>query len=408
MSKINTLLVAAGIIAVFSVFLGYIFTQTNVRGTQSVEHALDSLSPCFTARNPEDKADLACLEREVNELLSKFPTHAVMSKISASTSPLVVVRNCHLIGHMIGHKTFQRTPSLEDAYEQCTASCKNSCVHGVTTEAISQELGESYVAEDLSHADGETLATIGKRYCDRQKVLCHSVGHLLRIALKSYQAALPICEQMGTNKIDCYKGVFMEDAASIELTTRGLPDQTIAQENYVSPCASVPTKYGRQCFWYLHLYQSSLFEKNGISTTAEQLRIFRNACDSLPDQQRAWCYYGMGGNAYRDRDEDGSPVDIVTFCDPIIRSVDRTQCTVGIVRSYFTTVLPRPDRARTFCEQQANVQLKNTCYETVFTLESESLATSSIEALCGPVPSIACTAAFNTYTPPRNPIESDD
>jgi hypothetical protein len=366
----------------------------------TITRALDSLSACFTrGAGTENVANTACLESRVTTLLTQFSTHDIMSVINtASTSPATVVRNCHLIGHLIGHKTYLATPDLEQAFSQCTINCRHACMHGAVTEAVNAELGESYAEDDIAHADIARLQAIGRRYCDRGRLLCHAVGHLIRMNSTDYQSALSMCDTMGENTEMCYSGVFMEDASVIESSVSGHDLKPAVQRSYDEPCASLPPMYKAQCYRYLPMYQSTLFTQYGIATTSAQLTIMKSTCTALPRNERDMCIFGIGAYANRLRDETGSPIHQGYFCDKFSPGADRDACEIGIVRTIMTTVPPNPGRLFAYCDSRSDTHSQQQCYFVAFKIAELTAPKYDAVLTCVDAPSQLCGEAKASYS----------
>ncbi len=403
MSTLSRTHLIAGAFLIASAFFFLAATAYRNYAPRSIEHAMSSLSACFSkAESAEDAVNVACLNNTVDALLASYSVTEIMEHINTPTTPQTVAYNCHAIGHLIGHKSYEQAESLEDAYFQCTANCRNACIHGATAEAVQQEFGEDNA--DIAHTDIATLQTIGARYCERRGMFCHAIGHFFRMSVPTYPEALSLCDGMGTNKENCYAGVFMEDASAIESSISEASVMPAIVNDYTSPCAGAQERYRTQCFNYLPMYQNTLFQINHVTSSDEQHSIARNTCESFPDTTRAACFFGLGGYSNRLREDSGSRVDQLVFCESLTLETDTEACMTGVLRTHMVRVPPAHTEAFRYCERVPEDERSTRCFHAAFKIMEKTEPKTDPVQVCTNAGSTACAAAFATYETVREKL----
>ena len=350
-----------------------------------------ALMPCLSGLDAI--ATDSCLKTSARFLLSKTSPASLMHYIIATTSPNLIVSNCHIIAHAIGEESLIQEGSLEGALSKCTQECSYGCVHGAIAEQVAQTLGETYPDEDLAHADTKELQTIGKKYCDRSLPLCHGIGHIARIASDTLSKALDVCTNIGStegNRNACYNGVFMEDFGKIAFAPKAaLP---VHADDYGYPCNSLSETYASACYLQLSDYQRASFDANDLPYK-DRLTISEKVCDALTNTRRTRCFVGIGYKLDRNLDTAGN----VEHAGPAICNAlsenDRIACMTGLALNYAT--FSRYSDAITYCDSETIISDRSLCYDSVF--RNITVAPSELPRVCSSAGSAICNDELDRY-----------
>ena len=312
------------------------------------------ISSCVIAKN--DTAYATCLRQKIDTLLQRASTKEIMGYLVASTSPGVVRGHCHEIAHVLGQETFARSSSLENALFQCTGQCRQGCTHGVIGAAVEKELGETYNDEDVAHASAQELAQIGGKYCANGASYCHAIGHLLYINTPNYKSAIDGCAAIGGgSREDCWRGVYMESAGSIDSLV--FSTSTPHTDDYAYPCDHAPKEVAHACYEYLSMFQERSFFAAHIKDTPTRLKVMIQTCTALAEPNRSYCFEGLG---FVGRSTfGGSMAETSSVCDSLATLSDRNACTLGMVHTLIDT--DNAKRAVTYCANLSELPRKSFC-----------------------------------------------
>lgn len=358
--------------------------------TQSRRSELSTLEKCFSRELPREGIDAACLKNTVTTLLSSHTTKEMMEFIVASSSPDTIKVACHQIAHIIGEETFIQSGSLEKTLSLCTNACNLGCIHGSIAADVAQELGETYIDEDIAHANTERIEQLGKKYCAKSSPLCHGMGHLLYLGTQDFPSALAACDRIvksGSSQ-PCYQGVFMEGGGSGSSFGGAAP---IKSKDYRYPCTSVDKQYQHACFVYLHDYQKRLFEEDTVPVE-QRSQISRNACESFSEPTRAKCFFGFGFKM----EQRAANVEYAAASCASLESADANACTVGLALYYAS--FEQTDNARMLCNSISDTNRSELCYNVLFQREAATGITGEIATSCKRIADTKCLAGYAHYT----------
>ncbi len=320
-----------------------------------------ALAPCVTL-DDSSRSD-ACIKKAVHTLLAHTPAATLMSFIVASTSPKSVVADCHVIAHAIGQESLARTGSLEPALAACTNACSYGCVHGAIAAQVMDEFGEAYPGEDIEHAGTAEIEALGKKYCDRDPILCHGIGHIARIAADSVEDALATCTTIATaDRADsCFRGVFMEDVGTIAFTHSATSGPVSLDYGY--PCSALPSRFSRSCYMQLEDYQIRIFDALAVHDV-DRFGISRGVCEALRGAARDDCFFGLGYKLDRNVNVDGKLQHKGAIFCGTLSAHDTHSCITGLAYNYAS--FSRYGDFIKLCDSETNTGMKHDCYVSGF------------------------------------------
>ncbi len=349
-----------------------------------------AISECFSITSAVEIE--TCLRRTTAFLLDKTSVRSLMNFIVASTSPSIILNNCHLIAHTIGQVTYTKAKSLENTLSQCTPSCNNGCVHGAVFASVADIFGDEYSGEDIAHAGVEEVQRVGAKYCTQKTGLCHGIGHVLQITTTDLERSLSACDEIASGILAeaCYQGVFMEDAGQLSFVPK--PASTIRRSaDFAYPCNVINSRYRHACFRYLPDYQATLLSKNDSVEDGFMLR--KKTCEKFSQPQRSDCFLGIGYKLDREFDEHGKLTGKGAELCGSLGNADRRACTVGLAIRYSSFSMY--DRAVQYCESISDTSLKSQCYNAAF--QGLELQTVNRLNICSATAFDECTKEYTRY-----------
>lgn len=328
-----------------------------------------TLEQCFSKRSSERPT---CIEHEVSNILKYKSASVFINEISYSNPASVVTRECHSITHVLGVTLFRSLNNTEEALRQCTPGCNAGCSHGVLAASFLNFGNPDQNPESIfDHVATKDPLYIINTYCTSINN-CHAAGHLLALTTKDVTTSLSWCDHASQAqfKDSCFKGVFMESIGGQDSFSFLSSD---AERDIIFPdCRTIGTQYRATCFQYLPLTAPYLLLLTINISSVEQSTIIK-LCNSLPSDERAQCYQGIG-NAYS---------QVVGLCRIFPAQEDRIACSRGTAERilHFDA---NPTSWFSYCVSISEPPRKSDCYKIVFTYaSSHPLFTSSTkEALC--------------------------
>lgn len=360
----------------------------------------ESLSACFNTEVSD-----ACLKSTARSLLTRMSTQELMDYIVASTSPAMIVGQCHVISHAIGQETYIKSGSLEDTLAACTSQCAYGCTHGAIAAEVAHELGETYPGEEVEHADETELKNIGRHYCDRSHSMCHAIGHIARIASDTLLDTLKLCDAVSENRRarTCYQGAFMEDIGHIAFAPKKVE---VSYSDYGYPCNTLPAKYLGGCYIQLHEYQKILFEERKVPL-AERHEIAAAVCDALSGTAREQCFFGFGYKRDHAFKRDGTQENIGRELCDALKGNDAIACADGLAENY--GAFAKYDNVIGLCDSRTNESRIQECYDHAFS--TMGMSAERMRTMCTKYTDSHCRASLEIFLARGTtilPVEADE
>ena len=153
-------------------------------------------------------------------------------KLDMENDPELMTQ-CHDQVHVVGHMAYEYLQ--EDAYQYADPMCGGGYLHGV--------LEKAFAINGLSY-----LETVVHTNCDGEvtESCLHGVGHGIQQLTNDVSQSIQICEQIGTEDLDCYEGVFMEQFEGTPLAVGATVTESI-----LNLCAKSPLGAQKSCYFYL-------------------------------------------------------------------------------------------------------------------------------------------------------------
>ncbi len=363
---------------------------------------------CFTRSESGIRIpDYLCLKETTDRLLKTYSTASLMTYIKSATSDKVITDYCHDIAHTIGTRTYARSGSVEDALSKCTYACGSGCVHGVVAAAATNDLGAQEAnADDIAHADIETIKEIGAKYCATGPSLCHGIGHVLFVNSQNFQKSLVACDAISGNfPIHCYDGVFMEGSglgeSFLPLLSTTSPRAVETPDTYANSCHNIAIPYQRSCFRYLFLYRIGKYLEAGVRDIPRETQETRAVCDTFTGTSRSYCYEGFGFRYARYEtvrdDNPGPTLNLATLCDQLPDKIARDSCILGVVYRLHLDD-PQAKKQLVYCTSISSADEKSLCYRIAFQNFGKPFTSGAAGRLCNAAAHVSeCLAQFNDY-----------
>ena len=169
----------------------------------------------------------------------------VLQDISRS-SLFVMQGDLHQLAHIVGRSAARNHGNTGDVFDRCPLDFDYGCLHGFFEYALSQV--DSPASALISICD-----SFGKNTHDRGSCY-HGGGHGLMMN-ESYDLdrALVVCRSLPAYQVDCYSGVFMENAIGFVAGRVPLEHNLfMPEENWTAPCDSLERRYRWYCYAYHH------------------------------------------------------------------------------------------------------------------------------------------------------------
>jgi hypothetical protein len=406
--KINYSQVLRSAAICVAICIGAYFLAAGTLRVYAIYHpaaSLSSIASCF-ARSSDPNFTSDCLDTTIQNLLKTHTTQELMNYVVASTTPSVVVNDCHPIGHVVGEMTYKKYGSMEQALSQCSNNCRSACTHGVIGEGVLEQMGEGYSDDDIAHADKAKFEKLATWYCGQSTTICHAIGHLAYIITQNDAGALGVCDTASSNawyRENCYQGVFMERAGTFinELFPTGADKVPSVQQNsYTYPCTDLPEQYHSACFLFLIAYQEPLFAKDGLTTPQEKLQKETQVCESLSGMDRADCFTGIGASTMTIGFSNLNAPSTQLLCNVFPAETDRSACSLGVLSQFLYTNV---SDMYTYCENINEEGRRALCYDAAFEwIESRKSVTNDPAAVCAT--DQTCIARYNVFMKERSDI----
>lgn len=336
---------------------------------------------------------VTCASPFIPKLLDERPATDVIDAVVEIKFP---TNQCHYVVHIIGREIYQRTKDITKALEQCSRFCNSACLHGVISEAFTEEYGVRE-SEESGHASSQQILEKGKNLCTDRNT-CHGVGHALLVTYDDLDTALAKCTETaaGIPLQDCYRGTFME--YSDGLSNRSLwldsaPEYT-STSNLASFCDRASAAESAACYYFLPIILRQTYRKEGIDEAREDsvMRIKPICLAQSDSAKRRSCVLGFGVTLYQmlQRDEEGA----IRICEEFPERSDQVACMAGMFS--LSLEYGRTEQAITYCSLLSDRSLRPTCYRAIFEkIDSLSGSIDDAKRFC-PVGDTACVQSAET------------
>jgi hypothetical protein len=245
--------------------------------------ALRGDAPATVARcTGADAVDFDCQARRADALVAASGARAALRDLEGQTRASGYVRAaCHQLTHRIGRAAGARGGI--GAFGDGEPLCGSGYYHGVT-EAVMARLGPGAGVRRATTVCA-SLRRRGGSAVDYATCI-HGMGHgFMEVFDRDIGASLRGCDALAAaDRNGCYRGVFMENLASVERPARSAlrPDEPLY------PCTAVARRYKPECYERQSTY--ALFVSNQDFDA-----VFR-ICATAEHAYRSACRHGLGGD----------------------------------------------------------------------------------------------------------------
>ena len=273
-----------------------------------------------------------CYTRRLSEVLhSKGPAEGMRTLYQLAEASPRFANLCHETAHRVSELMYESLGNIHDAMALCRTDCAYACQHAVI---------RSY----LRGLPQGTLPELG-RLCPRHHPdehsmdlwqCTHGVGHGLAHYFPDVHHALATCRQFSAywDHRRCVQGVFME---SVVITSRAHESSPPVQDP-LQVCRTLEPDEQFDCY-------NLLIKLVGLEAGDPVPSRFA-ACDAIPPEHRAGCYFGIGRlltGTYLEREEE-----LIRVChtgDPTFS----TECLLGFSAALVNST--NLDRGFEFCRK---------------------------------------------------------
>jgi hypothetical protein len=153
-------------------------------------------------------------------------------RLDMESNPELMIE-CHDRVHVVGHMAYEYLQ--EDAYQYADPMCGGGYLHGV--------LEKAFAINGLNYLD-----TVVHASCDGEvtESCLHGVGHGIQLLTMDVSQSIQVCEQIGTEDLVCYDGVFMEQFEGAPLVVGATVPESI-----LNLCVESPLSAQKSCYFYL-------------------------------------------------------------------------------------------------------------------------------------------------------------
>lgn len=202
------------------------------------------------------------------------------------TGSAVPYSDAHFLSHIVGD-LFYEDRGL-DGLRWCANDFGFGCYHGVTGAAFADR-GVGVVGELASACDrpehGFFLGCI------------HGIGHglLAHFGESGLREALEACRYVQTGEAvgGCYGGVFMEHNFRTMQSETGVELRALTEGNRFEPCLDLSDDVRPACLYELPSWWRASHDSIGVPHAEQYARLGR-WCEELSEQDRAYCFRGVG------------------------------------------------------------------------------------------------------------------